>query len=109
VVPKRFLEKVSMEPMSGCWIWTAAITNNGYGRYKQKGKTQLAHRVSYELQYGPIKAGMTSGSFVPDEVLRESTSSRNGHHARERSPRGNHYCHEFKENPLYSWASATRR
>ncbi len=39
----------------GCWIWTAAKANKGYGAVGiPGGKTAKAHRVSYELQFGAI-------------------------------------------------------
>jgi hypothetical protein len=45
-----------------CWEWTAARMKTGYGRlavFTERGKTQgLAHRVAYELTYGPIPPGM---------------------------------------------------
>jgi hypothetical protein len=50
----RFLEKVSPEPNTGCWIWTASTRRDGYGRFRVEGCTVLAHRVSYELSVGPI-------------------------------------------------------
>lgn len=41
-----------------CWVWTGFILN-GYGRFNQgPGKTQRAHRIAYELQHGPLPAGM---------------------------------------------------
>lgn len=34
-----------------CWIWTANLSD-GYGRVNWKGRMTLAHRVSWELEYG---------------------------------------------------------
>jgi len=34
-------------------------TELGYARFRYKRKTQLAHRVSYDLYIGPIPAGLT--------------------------------------------------
>lgn len=47
----RFWTKVNKTDY--CWLWTAAISN-GYGRIWWNGKLQLAHRVAYELEVGPI-------------------------------------------------------
>lgn len=52
----RFWEKV--ERGSGCWKWTAAPMEIGYGTIRFGGKNQSAHRVSYEINVGPIPAGM---------------------------------------------------
>ncbi len=38
----------------GCWIWTGAVNEAGYGIYYKK----RAHRISYELHHGPIPEGM---------------------------------------------------
>lgn len=57
----RFHNMVSPEPNSGCWLWTGATKEYGYGviglgeRGKGIGK---AHRVAYELYKGPIPNGM---------------------------------------------------
>lgn len=42
---------------SGCLEWTGA-TLRGYGQIGVNGKVLYAHRVSYELAYGPIPDGM---------------------------------------------------
>lgn len=48
----------------GNWLWTGATLNptkrgtGGYGIIGVEGKILLAHRVSYELAYGPIPKGM---------------------------------------------------
>ena len=39
----------------GCWIWTGPTDAKGYGRIHPSLR---AHRVAYELTYGPIAAGM---------------------------------------------------
>ena len=36
-----------------CWVWQGC-TSKGYGRIRYNGKQTTTHRVSYELQYGPI-------------------------------------------------------
>lgn len=49
-----------MEPMSGCWIWNASLNPGGYGQIcTRTGHPALAHRVSYELNRGPIPKGLT--------------------------------------------------
>ena len=53
----RFWEKV--EKTDGCWIWRGARNRSGYGRIqKAVGITQLAHRVAYTMEVGPIPDGM---------------------------------------------------
>lgn len=58
-MPSRpFMDFVSPEPNSGCWLWTGGLISTGYGKMRHKGKMQRAHRVSYELHRGPIPTGM---------------------------------------------------
>lgn len=51
-VESRFLAKV--DKTGPCWLWTAWIERNGYGRFWLDGRQQGAHRVAYELYVGPI-------------------------------------------------------
>ena len=56
---ERFMDKVSPEPNSGCWLWTGYIEPGGYGMLWMPGnRAQNAHRVSWNLHYGEIPAGM---------------------------------------------------
>ena len=55
----RFWAKVSPEPMSGCWLWTASLDGYGYGQFgKSKGVVLKAYRLSYELLVGPVPDGL---------------------------------------------------
>lgn len=47
---ERFLEKISPEPNSGCWLWMGSLTFEGYGRYAQR----QAHRLAYALFRGEV-------------------------------------------------------
>jgi HNH endonuclease len=45
----------------GCWEWAAKICRNGYGMIsveKHRSKKVLAHRLSYEMHFGPIAPGL---------------------------------------------------
>ena len=45
-----------------CWIWQGPgrkSTSNGYAKMRVAGKTVRAHRVAYELWFGPIEPGLT--------------------------------------------------
>lgn len=57
---ERFLDKVSMEPNSGCWLWTGTLQRQGYGRFYKVNKQPaiLAHRVAFEHFVGPIPTGL---------------------------------------------------
>ena len=38
-----------------CWVWTGSKNPGGYGQFRTEGKTQKAHRWSYEFHKGPIQ------------------------------------------------------
>lgn len=38
-----------------CWLWTGAKDQNGYGRFRFRGRSMAAHRVAY----GPVAEGLT--------------------------------------------------
>lgn len=60
----RFMEKVSPEPNSGCWLWDAGHGPKGYGTFSidLAGNGRFvnmgAHRVSYLLFRGQIGEGL---------------------------------------------------
>jgi hypothetical protein len=62
---ERFGRKIR-HVADGCWRWTGALTHptekkphgGGYAICNIGGKTQLAHRASYEHHVGPIPAGL---------------------------------------------------
>ena len=41
-----------------CWEWTRAKGLRGYGRFGVSGIAKRAHRVSYEMENGPIPDGL---------------------------------------------------
>ena len=52
---QRFWQKVDRSGgPDACWPWQAAILNTGYGGIKYQGRMTKAHRVAYELTYGPL-------------------------------------------------------
>lgn len=55
----RFMAKVSPEPMSGCWLWSGALADGGYGAFRgHEGKSVKAHRWFYEQNKGPVPDGL---------------------------------------------------
>lgn len=45
----RFLCKVDKQPDDGCWLWTAAKDEEGYGSFQYQGKKERAHRFAAAL------------------------------------------------------------
>ncbi|GLW63518.1 hypothetical protein Arub01_17620 [Actinomadura rubrobrunea] len=57
-LPERFTSKVVIDPETGCHVWTASKTRDGYGKFWFDGRHQYAHRVAYAATHGEIPAGM---------------------------------------------------
>lgn len=61
---ERLQEKYTVDEVTGCWVWHAAVSPGPppgkwpYGIMQFNGKMQMAHRVSYQLHRGPIAEGM---------------------------------------------------
>jgi hypothetical protein len=54
---ERFMNFVPEARSDECWEWQSVRNRRGYGKFWLNGRTDLAHRVSYELHNGPIPAG----------------------------------------------------
>lgn len=50
--------RYTVDPVTGCWLWTGGLSTDGYGRMSFGGRQQLAHRVMYQVTRGPIPRGM---------------------------------------------------
>lgn len=50
----RFEAKYTPEALTGCWLWTAASNNLGYGHVWDGEKIEMAHRLAYRLYRGDI-------------------------------------------------------
>lgn len=87
---ERFWEKVRKS--SGCWEWTASKIN-GYGRIglTRARRQMFAHRLSYELHYGPVPDGLfvlhkcdNPGCVRPDHLFLGTLTDNN----RDRAQKG---------------------
>lgn len=57
---ERIEANIERIPFSGCWIWTGALINSGYGRISTGGKKSLVHRLYW---------GLLNGAPMPPELL----------------------------------------
>lgn len=58
---ERFFAKIDTDGPGGCWLWTAARNNHGYGVIRvggRGGRLWLAHRLSWLLHHWPIPQGL---------------------------------------------------
>lgn len=51
----RFVRKTDT-----CWLWTGCLISTGYGaaQHPTTRKKMLAHRLSYEIHFGPVPPGL---------------------------------------------------
>lgn len=54
---ERFHAKVREDAHSGCWIWTGALSDTGYGSFRDRA-TVSAHRWAYEFYRCEIPDGL---------------------------------------------------
>lgn len=83
--------KFEREPMSGCWLWTAAVDKHGYGMLWNGKFMDRAHRMFYAAHTGESIAGMNvlhgcdNPSCVNPNHLHSGTQAQN---MKERTLRG---------------------
>jgi hypothetical protein len=53
----RLMADVVMVPLVGCWLWTGALSDSGYGSVWLRGRVMGAHRAFYTLLVGAIPPG----------------------------------------------------
>jgi hypothetical protein len=94
-IAERFWAKV--DTSSSCWLWTAG-TDGRYGLFHLDGRSVKAHRVSWELENGPLPAAASVLHFcdvtlcVRPTHLFLGSAADNAHDrdrkGRQRAPRG---------------------
>jgi hypothetical protein len=78
---QRFWSKV--DKGQGCWNWTGARNNKGYGTTSVDGAHVYSHRASFEMANGPIPEGAVidhvchTPACVNPEHLRVATGKQN--------------------------------
>lgn len=55
----RFMRKVRRGDEDECWLWIGALDKDGTGVTRQGSRVVRAHRVAWQLEYGPIPAGVS--------------------------------------------------
>lgn len=54
---RRLANGLDDAPDDGCWVWQRTANNHGYGTLTINGRQHYAHRLAYELGFGPIPEG----------------------------------------------------
>lgn len=52
-VMQRILERTTIDPVSGCWVWTGG-QSGGYGMIHDGTRLRSIHRISFEFYNGPL-------------------------------------------------------
>jgi HNH endonuclease len=52
-----FWSHVEVGKPNACWPWTGPLQKNGYGHARHQGRLQLAHRLVWLFERGPIPLG----------------------------------------------------
>lgn len=55
---RALVDSYSVDPESGCWVWSGAVNASGYGSKALGGTSTTAHRWVWERTVGPIGDGM---------------------------------------------------
>lgn len=55
---EAFWRRVDRRGPEECWTWLGSTSTVGYGRLTHEKTLHMAHRLSYELQVGPIADGL---------------------------------------------------
>lgn len=108
------------EPNTGCWIWTASCSIEGYGHVFMRGRQMMAHRASFEIHKGKIPEGLTIDHLCrntycinPDhlEAVPTGVNSRRSPNtiqsinaAKTKCPIG----HEYTLENTYTWSDGRR-
>ena len=118
-IPERFWRKVNKNgpipanrpELGPCWLWTAYVNPDGYGRFGFEGG-QLAHRFAYLAMRGPIPAGKVIDHLCrvrrcvnPQhlEVVTQRVNLHRGESIQARNARKTHciHGHEFTSENTY--------
>ena len=51
-LPERIRDRIVPCPVTGCWLWTGAISEKGYALVWWRGAKRRLHRVVFELVHG---------------------------------------------------------
>lgn len=56
--PEMLWDRYVVDEETGCWLYTKGLNAYGYGQFRYNNKNVSAHRLAYELTYGPIPDGL---------------------------------------------------
>lgn len=57
-IEEGLAKRIQRKGREECWDWIGYKNTYGYGQFYLNGKYHPAHRVAYEMTYGPIPTGL---------------------------------------------------
>lgn len=111
-VATRFWSKAFQPGPDECWTWMRGTFRKGYGEFRWKGRSWLAHRVAYLLTHGVLTPGLNvlhtcdNPPCVNPAHLYEGTCQQNSDDmvARNRQARGDNVPYETRSRGDRHWA-----
>ena len=110
----RFMDKIIMEPNTGCWLFSGHLDIGGYGVFWFNGKNRKAHRFAYEAEVGAIPDGLfldhtcRTRSCCNPRHLRPCTMFEKAPAATNRAKTHCLHGHEFNSDNAYVHEGARR-
>lgn len=64
----RIFSKIAVDPVSGCWLWTSNVNDDGYGLIWFRGRPEAAHRVlfAWTVERLPRRPQRGSHAQIPE-------------------------------------------
>jgi len=81
----NFAEKITLVDTgykTPCWLWSGALTHNGYGQFHCKGTIRRAHRVAYMHFMGEIGTDAKTGEALTLDHQCEIEACANPYHCK---------------------------
>jgi hypothetical protein len=78
----RIFSKVQVNPVTGCWEWTASLNTHGYGCIWYKGRQEMAHRLLYAWLVEPLPMGFAADIPGLDHIACDNRKCCNPIHLR---------------------------
>jgi len=55
----KFWSSFIESPINACWDWTGTTDDEGYGVLRYRTQRIKAHRLSFEMRFGPVPDGLS--------------------------------------------------